>query len=49
MGAVAFVAFRYPQISFLWHNVIGVVVVAVVGLAVSAVSGPAAKPGDAVV
>ncbi|HEX2311742.1 MAG TPA: hypothetical protein VHH91_13615, partial [Vicinamibacterales bacterium] len=38
MGAVAFVAFRYPQISFLWHNVIGVVVVTAVGLAISATS-----------
>jgi solute:Na+ symporter, SSS family len=39
MGAVAFVALRYPQVSFLWHNVVGVVVVTVVGLAVSAASG----------
>jgi SSS family solute:Na+ symporter len=39
MGAVAFVAFRYPQISFLWHNVIGVVVVTAVGLGLSAVLG----------
>ncbi len=36
MAAVAFVALRYPQISFLWHNVVGVAVVSVVGLAVSA-------------
>jgi solute:Na+ symporter, SSS family len=36
MTAVAFVAFRYPQVSFLWHNVVGVVVVTIVGLAVSA-------------
>ena len=36
MGAVAFVAFQYPQISFLRHNVVGVVVVTVVGMAVSA-------------
>jgi SSS family transporter len=35
MAAVAYVAFTYPQISFLWHNVIGVVVVVAVGLAVS--------------
>jgi hypothetical protein len=33
---VAFVAFSYPQVSFLWHNVVGVVVVTIVGLAVSA-------------
>jgi SSS family solute:Na+ symporter len=36
MTAVAFVAFSYPQVSFLWHNVVGVVVVTIVGLAVSA-------------
>ncbi len=36
MAAVAFVALRYPHISFLWHNVVGVAVVSVVGLAVSA-------------
>ncbi len=38
MSAVAFVAFRYPQISFLWHNVVGVVVVVVVGMAISLAS-----------
>jgi hypothetical protein len=37
MGAWAFIALQYPQISFLWHNVIGVVVVTAVGLAVSVV------------
>jgi Na+/proline symporter len=41
MSAVAVVAFRFPEISFLWHNVVGVVVVTAVGLAVSAVArGP---------
>ncbi len=35
MSAVAFVAFRYPSISFLWHNVVGAVVVTVVGMALS--------------
>jgi SSS family transporter len=35
MSAVAFVAIRYPSISFLWHNVVGVVAVVVTGLAVS--------------
>jgi Na+/proline symporter len=39
MAAVAFVAFRYPAISFLWHNVVGVVVVVVVGMAISLVTG----------
>jgi len=31
---VAFVALRYPQISFLWHNVVGVAVVSVSGCVV---------------
>lgn len=35
MSAVAAVAFGRPEISFLWHNVIGAVVVVVVGLALS--------------
>ena len=38
MSAVAFVAFRYPAVSFLWHNVVGVVVVVVVGMAISLVT-----------
>jgi Na+/proline symporter len=44
MSAVAAVAFGRPEISFLWHNVIGAVVVFVVGLGVSVVrtSGAAA-------
>jgi solute:Na+ symporter, SSS family len=36
MSAVAAVAFGRPDVSFLWHNVIGAVVVFIVGLAVSA-------------
>jgi hypothetical protein len=44
MLAVAFVAFRFPAISFLWHNVVGVVVVTIVGLAVSAVQGGNTRP-----
>jgi hypothetical protein len=35
MGAVSAVAFGRPEISFLWHNVVGAVTVFVVGLAVS--------------
>jgi SSS family transporter len=31
MGAVALVAFGAPKVSFLWHNVVGVVTVVVVG------------------
>jgi Na+/proline symporter len=42
MGAVAAVAFGRPQVSFLWHNVIGAVTVFLVGLAISAVA-PARK------
>jgi SSS family transporter len=37
IGAVAFVALRYPQISFLWHNVVGVVAVVAVGVAISVI------------
>jgi len=40
MSAVAFVAFRYPAISFLWHNVVGVVTVTAVGMAVSLATRP---------
>ncbi len=35
MAAVAAVAFRRPEISFLWHNVIGAVVVFVIGISLS--------------
>jgi solute:Na+ symporter, SSS family len=38
MSAVAAVAFGRPDISFLWHNVIGAVVVFLVGLALSLLS-----------
>jgi hypothetical protein len=33
---VASVSFGLPEVSFLWHNVIGAVTVVVVGVAVSA-------------
>jgi SSS family solute:Na+ symporter len=39
MIAVASVAFGRPDISFLWHNVIGAVVVVVVGLTLSFLTG----------
>jgi solute:Na+ symporter, SSS family len=42
MAAVASVAWRWPEISFLWYNVIGVVAVVAVGLGVSAVPGAGA-------
>ena len=35
MSCVAYVAFVYPEISFLWHNVIGAATVVIVGLIVS--------------
>jgi len=35
MGSVAAVSFGLPQVSFLWHNVIGAVAVLVVGSALS--------------
>ena len=44
MSAVAFVAIYYPEISFLWHNVVGVVVVVVVGMTIS----PMTRPGSRV-
>ena len=43
MTAVATVAFGRPDISFLWHNVIGVVVVFAVGMPVSLLNR---RPGD---
>jgi solute:Na+ symporter, SSS family len=48
MGAVAAVAFGRPEISFLWHNVIGAVVVAVVGLMVSMMPRASAATPDPV-
>ncbi len=44
MSAVAFVAVRFPAISFLWHNVVGVAAVVVVGLAVSALDVKKPQP-----
>jgi Na+/proline symporter len=46
MSAVAAVAFGRPDISFLWHNVVGAVVVFVVGLGVSLIAPEAARPGS---
>jgi SSS family transporter len=43
MAAVAAVALGRPEISFLWHNVVGATVVFVVGLALSLVA-PAKEP-----
>ena len=38
MGVVAAVTFGAPEVSFLWHNVIGAVTVVVVGVALSLLS-----------
>jgi solute:Na+ symporter, SSS family len=45
MTAVAAVALGRPDISFLWHNVVGAVVVFVVGLALSAIRSPLPRNG----
>ncbi len=43
MGSVAAVSFGLPQVSFLWHNLVGAVAVVVAGMAVSAATrGPRA-------
>ena len=44
MAVVAYVAFRHPSVSFLWHNVIGAVAVVASGLLVS-VMFPARSTG----
>jgi Na+/proline symporter len=43
MTSVAAVTFGRPDISFLWHNVIGACVVFVVGLAVSQLTSSSAQ------
>ena len=47
MSAVAAVSFGAPSISFLWHNVIGAVVVVVVGLALSGFAPEPRSPMNA--
>ena len=44
MSAVAAVNFGAPQVSFLWHNVVGAVTVVLVGLGVGLLGGPRATP-----
>jgi Na+/proline symporter len=44
MGAVAAVSFGAPEVSFLWHNVIGAVTVVGVGLLVSGAGRPESLP-----
>jgi SSS family solute:Na+ symporter len=45
MAAVAYVAFWHPDISFLWHNLVGVAVVVVTGLVISALEPAPRQPG----
>ncbi|MDF1504554.1 sodium:solute symporter, partial [Roseisolibacter sp. H3M3-2] len=45
MGAVAAVNFGAPSVSFLWHNVIGAVVVLAVGVLLSLGGAPAPASG----
>jgi Na+/proline symporter len=45
MGSVAAVSFFAPSISFLWHNVIGAVVVVVVGMLLSTIAGGSRESG----
>jgi SSS family solute:Na+ symporter len=47
MSAVAAVAFGAPSVSFLWHNVVGAVVVMIVGMVVSVVVPSRRSPGAA--
>ena len=42
MAAVLTVAIRMPWIAFLWHNLIGAVVVVTVGMAISYMQHPGA-------
>jgi Na+/proline symporter len=44
MGAVAAVSRLAPQIAFLWHNVVGAVVVVLVGVLLSAGGGAVPQP-----
>jgi SSS family transporter len=47
MVAVGAVNFGAPKVSFLWHNVIGAVVVVIIGLIVSAMTGGNVVPPTA--
>jgi SSS family transporter len=47
MGSVAYVSFAMPQVSFLWHNVIGAVAVVVVGMWLSITAPASKKPATA--
>jgi Na+/proline symporter len=44
MAVVGAVSFGAPQVSFLWHNLIGAAVVVMVGLAVGGSRVPSPQP-----
>jgi len=47
MATVGLVNWRLPKVAFLWHNVIGAVVVVVVGMLISYLTGPSrAQPAS---
>jgi solute:Na+ symporter, SSS family len=48
MAVVLSVAFGIPQVAFLWHNLIGAVVVVVVGMTISYASSSRRNPAAAV-
>ncbi len=45
MAAVAAVSFGMPEISFLWHNVVGAVTVVMVGMLLSVMAPARTQPG----
>ena len=47
MGSVAYVSLQMPEVSFLWHNVIGAVAVVAVGMLLSVLTPDAKKPATA--
>lgn len=47
MGSVAYVSFARPEVSFLWHNVIGAVAVVVVGMLLSVTTPDSKKAATA--
>ena len=47
MSAVAWVNFARPEVSFLWHNVVGAVVVVVVGLVIGQFGSATPRPQPA--
>ena len=46
MAVVLTVAFTLPWIAFLWHNLIGAVVVVIVGMSISVLAPASRVPAD---